>query len=164
MKCIICGSEFRPRGGGKPQKYCSTKCRNKAKVRARKARANGDPPPFAETPKPARKPVAKSETKPVPKPRKAERPDLSRDEFRRMMDESLEDVLRRNRDRLSQALDDPDTPANALAAISRQLIAVVERLDRLEGGDPLLDIDAGGDADTQNLTQEADDAEGKAIV
>lgn len=151
MKCIICGAEFRPRGAGKPQKYCSTKCRNKAKVMARKARADGTQPPAVENAKPA------------PKPKQAkERPDLSRDEFKRMMDESLEDVLRRNRDRLSQALDDPDTPANALAAISRQLIAVVERLDRLEGGDPLLD--AGDDADTQNLTQEAEDGVGKAIV
>lgn len=151
MKCIICGSEFRPRGGGKPQKYCSEKCRNKAKVRARKAKADGTRPPAAETAKPA------------PKPKQAkERPDLSRDEFRRMMDESLEDVLRRNRDRLSQALDDPDTPANALAAISRQLIAVVERLDRLEGGDPLLD--AGGDDVAMDLTQEAEDGAGKAVV
>lgn len=149
MKCIICGSEFRPRGGGKPQKYCSTKCRNKAKVMARKAKADDTQPPAVEAAKPA------------PKPRKAERPDLSRDEFRRMMDESLEDVLRRNRDRLSKALDDPDTPANALAAISRQLIAVVERLDRLEGGDPLLDTP---DGDAQDLTQEAGDGAGKAVV
>ena len=150
MKCIICGAEFRPRGAGKPQKYCSTKCRNKAKVMARKARAGGTQPPAVEA------------TKPAPKPRKAkERPDLSRDEFKRMMDESLEDVLRRNRDRLSKALDDPDTPANALAAISRQLIAVVERLDRLEGGDPLLDAPEG---DAQDLRQEAEDDAGKAIV
>ena len=150
MKCIICGAEFRPRGAGKPQKYCSTKCRNKAKVMARKARTGGTQPPAVEA------------TKPATKPRKAkERPDLSRDEFKRMMDESLEDVLRRNRDRLSKALDDPDTPANALAAISRQLIAVVERLDRLEGGDPLLDAPEG---DAQDLTQEAEDDAGKAIV
>jgi hypothetical protein len=150
MKCIICGAEFRPRGAGKPQKYCSTKCRNKAKVMARKARTGGTQPPAVEA------------TKPATKPRKAkERPDLSRDEFKRMMDESLEDVLRRNRDRLSKALDDPDTPANALAAISRQLIAVVERLDRLEGGDPLLDAPEG---DAQDVTQEAEDDAGKAIV
>ena len=150
MKCIICGAEFRPRGAGKPQKYCSTKCRNKAKVMARKARTGGTQPPAVEA------------TKPALKPRKAkERPDLSRDEFKRMMDESLEDVLRRNRDRLSKALDDPDTPANALAAISRQLIAVVERLDRLEGGDPLLDAPEG---DAQDLRQEAEDDAGKAIV
>ncbi|OZG52778.1 hypothetical protein [Pseudoscardovia suis] len=167
MKCVICGSGFRPRGGGKPQKYCSVKCRNKAKVKARKARKNGTMPQPAEAPKPAnitrRAPeAAKPETaKPAPKKAK-ERPDLSRDEFRRMMDESLEDVLRRNRDRLSKALDDPDTPANALAAISRQLIAVVERLDRLEGGDPLLD--AGDGLDSRDLTQEADDGAGKAVV
>ena len=163
MKCIICGSEFRPRGAGKPQKYCSVKCRNKAKVVARKAKANGEPPPFAEIPRPA-KPVKRTPdtAEPALKPKQAkERPDLSRDEFRRMMDESLEDVLRRNRDRLSKALDDPDTPANALAAISRQLIAVVERLDQLEGGDPLLDT---LDGDTQDLTQEAGDGAGKAIV
>lgn len=48
-----------------------------------------------------------------------------------------------------------------LAAISRQLIAVVERLDRLEGGDPLLDAPEG---DAQDVTQEAEDDAGKAIV
>ena len=166
MKCIICGSEFRPHGGGKPQKYCSVKCRNRAKVLARKARKNGTMPPSTETPKPAnatRRAPEAAKPEPSPAPKKAkERPDLSRDEFKRMMDESLEDVLRRNRDRLSQALDDPDTPANALAAISRQLIAVVERLDQLEGGDPLLD--AGGGDGAMDLTQEADDGAGKAVV
>ncbi len=163
MKCIVCGAEYRPRGAGRPQKYCSVKCRNRAKILTRKARKNGTRPPFAETPKPANATKRAPETaKPAPKSRKAERPDLSRDEFKRMMDESLEDVLRRNRDRLSKALDDPDTPANALAAISRQLIAVVERLDQLEGGDPLLD--AGGDDGAMDLTQEADDGAGKAVV
>ncbi|MFR0556654.1 hypothetical protein [Pseudoscardovia radai] len=153
MKCVICGSEFRPRGGGKPQKYCSVKCRNKAKVKARKARADGTQTPVAEAAKPEPSPALK---------KAKERPDLSRAEFRRMMDESLEDVLRRNRDRLSKALDDTDTPANALAAISRQLIAVVGRLDQLEGGDPLLD--AGGDDGAMDLTQEAEDGAGKAVV
>ena len=57
-----------------------------------------------------------------------------------MMDDSLEDVLRTNRDVLAKALTDPGTPPNALPAISRQLIAVTERLDQLEGGDPLLDL------------------------
>lgn len=143
MKCFVCGRDFKPTGHGKPPKYCSNACKQKAYKARRKSGL-----------------VAKA-AKPAPKPRKAERTDLSRDEFRRMMDESLEDVLRRNRDRLSKALDDPDTPANALAAISRQLIAVMERLDRLEGGDPLLDSPDDG---TQDLTQEADDGAGKAIV
>lgn len=123
MKCRICGSEFRPtQGGGRPQKYCSAKCRNKAKVMARKG--TGIKP---DSPKPEHdKPEAPKE--------------LTRIEFKRMMDDSLEDVLRTNRDVLAHALTDPGTPANALAAISRQLIAVTERLDQLEGGDPLLDL------------------------
>ena len=128
MKCRICGSEFRPKqGGGRPQKYCSAKCRNKAKVMARKGA--GTKP---DSPKPERdKPEAPKE--------------LTSVEFKRMMDDGLEDVLRTNRDVLAHALTDPGTPANALAAISRQLIAVTERLDQLEGSDPLLDLT--GDAD-----------------
>lgn len=58
-----------------------------------------------------------------------------------MMDGKLEDVLRHNRDRLQAALDDPGTPATALPAISRQLIAVCRELDDLSEGDPLLDFD-----------------------
>ena len=128
MKCRICGSEFRPKqGGGKPQKYCSAKCRNKAKVMARKG-VNAK----QDSPKPGHdKPEATKE--------------LTSVEFKRMMDDSLEDVLRTNRDVLAHALTDPGTPANALAAISRQLIAVTERLDQLEGGDPLLDLTADAD-------------------
>lgn len=128
MKCRICGAEFRPtQGGGRPQKYCSAKCRNKAKVMARKG--TGIKP---DSPKPEHdKPEAPKE--------------LTRIEFKRMMDDSLEDVLRTNRDVLAHALTDPSTPANALAAISRQLIAVTERLDQLEGGDPLLDLTVPAD-------------------
>ncbi|MGO5318887.1 hypothetical protein [Bifidobacterium boum] len=123
MKCRICGSEFRPtQGGGRPQKYCSAKCRNKAKVMARK--------------NPAVKPDSGK-----PEHDKPEAPkELTRAEFKHMMDDSLEDVLRMNRDVLSRALTSPDTPPNALPAISRQLVAVTERLDQLEGVDPLLGI------------------------
>lgn len=128
MKCRICGSEFRPKqGGGRPQKYCSAKCRNKAKVMARKGTGIKPDSPMQEHDKPE-----------APK-------ELTRVEFKRMMDDSLEDVLRTNRDVLAHALTDPGTPANALAAISRQLIAVTERLDQLEGGDPLLDLAADAD-------------------
>ncbi|MBU9103183.1 hypothetical protein KTF57_02360 [Bifidobacterium adolescentis] len=56
-----------------------------------------------------------------------------------MMDDSLEDVLRMNRDRLKAALDDPGTPANALPAISRQLIDVCERLQGMSGQGGLFD-------------------------
>ena len=43
-------------------------------------------------------------------------------------------VLRANRDRLQKAMDDTSTPANALPAISRQLIDVCERIESLQGG------------------------------
>ena len=153
MKCLVCGREFKPTGHGKAPKYCSNACRQKAYKARHKANA---------TVKTARH-VSKRDCEPEPVNGGKPSP-LSRLEFHRMMDDSMEDVLRLNRDVLSRALTSPDTPANALAAISRQLLAVTERLDRLEGGDPLLDIDAGDDADTQNLTQEAGDGAGKAVV
>ena len=117
MRCEICGGEFRPSGHGKRQRYCSESCRNKAKYRRRK---NG----VAST----------HRTKPEPAP-----VELDRREFERMMDDSLEDVLRMNRDRLKAALDDPGTPANALPGISRQLIDVCERLQGMSGQGGLFD-------------------------
>ncbi|WP_455676481.1 hypothetical protein [Pseudoscardovia suis] len=157
MKCLECGREYKPTGHGKPQKYCSNACRQRA-YKARKAagKANASTKTAVTDRKPARPKAAAAEKADAVVP-------LSRLEFHRMMDDSMEDVLRLNRDVLSRALTSPDTPANALAAISRQLLAVTERLDRLEGGDPLLGIDAGDDTGTQNLTQEAGDA-GKAVV
>lgn len=56
-----------------------------------------------------------------------------------MMDDSIEEVLRMNRDRLKAALNDPDTPANALPNISKQLIAVCDRLNQISGDDNLFD-------------------------
>lgn len=51
-----------------------------------------------------------------------------------MMDGSMLDILRDNRDRLQKAMDDTSTPANALPAISRQLIAVCDRIESLQVG------------------------------
>lgn len=148
MECRICGAEFRPtQGGGRPQKYCSAKCRNKAKVAARRAKDTDD-----------------VQSSPKPEHDKSEAPkELTRVEFKRMMDDSLEDVLRTNRDVLSRALTSPDTPANALAAISRQLIAVTERLDQLEGGDPLLGI-PGDTMGSDEFNAEGTAAAGAEII
>lgn len=117
MRCEICGAVFRPSGHGKRQRYCSESCRNKAKYRRRK---NGGSIPKEERVRPAAT-------------------ELDRREFERMMDDSLEDVLRMNRDRLKTALNDPATPANALPAISRQLIDVCERLRDMGGQGGLFD-------------------------
>lgn len=114
MKCELCGKEFQPSGHGRPQKYCSKSCRQKADYRRKKNR---------------RKPPVKAmETKQKPEQ------DLDQRSFERMMDGSMLDMLRANRDRLQKAMDDTSTPANALPAISRQLIDVCERIESLQGG------------------------------
>lgn len=120
MICEVCGKQFRPSGKGIQQKYCSAKCRQKDYRRRKKNRPaqdrNGKPP------------VKAVETK-----QKPER-DLDQRSFERMMDGSMLDMLRANRDRLQKAMDDTSTPANALPAISRQLIDVCERIESLQGG------------------------------
>lgn len=120
MICEVCGKQFRPSGKGSQQKYCSAKCRQKDYRRRKKNRPaqdrNGKPP------------VKAVETK-----QKPER-DLDQRNFERMMDGSMLDMLRANRDRLQKAMDDTSTPANALPAISRQLIDVCERIEALQGG------------------------------
>lgn len=161
MECIECGREFKPTGHGKPQKYCSNACKQRA-YKARKAA--GKTCTAAKQAVPARKPAVKTEPGAGHVAKADAVAPLSRLEFHRMMDDSMEDVLRLNRDVLSRALTSPDTPANALAAISRQLLAVTERLDRLDGGDPLLGIDPGDGDGVRDLNQEAGDGAGKAVV
>lgn len=117
MKCELCGKEFQPSGHGRPQRYCSKSCRQKADYRRKKNR----PPQTA-----AKK--TKTRTKREPEP------DLDQRSFERMMDGSMLDILRDNRDLLLKAMADPTTPANALPAISRQLIDVCERIEALQGG------------------------------
>ena len=117
MKCELCGEEFTPSGHGRPQRYCSKSCRQKADYRRKKNR-----PPQAAAKK------AESKTKREPES------DLDQRSFERMMDGSMLDMLRANRDRLQKAMDSESTPANALPAISRQLIAVCDRIESLQGG------------------------------
>ena len=120
MKCELCGNEFRPSGHGRPQKYCSKSCRQKADYRRKKNR-------------PARAGKSKPDAVAAEAKKKPE-PDLDQRSFERMMDGSMLDMLRANRDRLLKAMDSASTPANALPAISRQLIAVCERIESLQGG------------------------------
>lgn len=120
MICEVCGKQFRPSGKGSQQKYCSAKCRQKDYRRRKKDRLAR-----AVKPKPAVKPAT---VKHEPEP------DLDQRSFERMMDGSMLDMLRANRDRLQKAMDDTSTPANALPAISRQLIDVCERIESLQGG------------------------------
>lgn len=120
MICEVCGKQFRPSGKGSQQKYCSAKCRQKDYRRRKKNRPAQD--------RNSKPPVKAVETK-----QKPER-GLDQRSFERMMDGSMLDMLRANRDRLQKAMDDTSTPANALPAISRQLIDVCERIESLQGG------------------------------
>lgn len=120
MICEVCGRQFRPSGRGSQQKYCSAKCRQKDYRRRKKNRPAQD--------RNSKPPVKAVETKQKPEQ------DLDQRSFERMMDGSMLDMLRANRDRLQKAMDDTSTPANALPAISRQLIDVCERIESLQGG------------------------------
>ena len=123
--CARCGGPIPPnRKAG--AEYCSQKC-NQSAYRARKKNDVG-------------RTATNGERHASPHPRRETEPDIGRREFDRMMDGSIEDMLRANRDRLRRALDDPDTPAGALPAISRQLIAVCRELENSPTGDPLLDL------------------------
>lgn len=117
MKCELCGKEFQPSGHGRPQRYCSKSCRQKADYRRKKDR-------------PSQTAAKKTKTRTKREPES----DLDQRSFERMMDGSMLDMLRANRDRLQKAMDDTSTPANALPAISRQLIDVCERIESLQGG------------------------------
>ena len=81
MKCEQCGAEFQPSGRGKPQRFCSKRCRDRANYLRRR---RNEPAP---------------EYKPKPKA-----PVLNQREFDRMMDGSMEDELRYVRDRPKQCM------------------------------------------------------------
>ena len=137
MKCEECGSEFRPSGHGKKQKYCSTKCKQAAYRKRR--RSSG----------PRHDRVTEDKSAGV-------RVELDRREFERMMDDGVEDAIRLVRDRLKSALDDPGTPANTLPAIGRQYIELCERLQGMDDDGGLFD-------DQPDATEVSEDA-GASIV
>lgn len=122
MKCLECGREFAPSNHGSPSKYCSGACRAKA---YRKRRMAG----------------GEVEEKRDTAPAKPKTSVLTGREFERMMDDSMEDVLRHTRDVLRKAMDDPGTRASDLPALSRQYIAVCRELESQSGGNDLFAAD-----------------------
>lgn len=108
--CAHCGKPI-PKDASIRAKYCSDSCRVMA---CRERRAKG--------------------IKPEPHQKAKPSPIIDKREFERMMDDSMEDVLRHTRDVLRKAMDDPDTRASDLPALSRQYIAVCRELDSQSGG------------------------------
>ncbi|NEG89164.1 hypothetical protein [Bifidobacterium aerophilum] len=118
--CAYCGKPLDANMSSRAR-YCSDSCRV---LSCRKRRKAGRPV--------TRKPqTAKREPNPKPEPA----PQLGSREFERMMDGSLEDDLRHVRDRLKTILDDPGTPATAIANIAVRYVQVCEKLHDMAGGD-----------------------------
>ena len=110
--CQWCGGRM-PRNARPSAKYCSAKCRQ-ASYRAR--RKQGEP-------------TCGKSGKVVVQVSPQVDASLNRADFDRMMDDSYEDLLRFSRDVLKKALADEDTPATAIAGISKQLLSVGKELD-----------------------------------
>lgn len=119
MQCKNCGHFFKTTGHGRKPQYCSDKCRVDAH---RKRTPNGTKK--EETKQPV---VINLPTKSVKTSIQAE--DLTRETFERMCDASVLEELRYARDILHKAMISPDTPANALPAISRELIGITEKIE-----------------------------------
>jgi hypothetical protein len=122
MRCAECGARIPDAARhGKPQKYCSSKCRLRAWRREKKAQ--GDPP--------AKRPPKKNTAR---KP-KAMRPEPCEKNPVRTEPESepYDVLLKRTQHRLQTAMFDPRTPSTSLSALSKQLLTVTKELDSLNG-------------------------------
>ncbi|MEE0906142.1 MAG: hypothetical protein U0L87_07235 [Bifidobacterium adolescentis] len=91
---------------------------------------------------------------------------MNRHEFNRRMeremDEPLEATLRRSKNRLQKIIDDPGTPPNCIAQLTKTLIEVSEKLEAITGGaDMLPDLLAADDAEE---SEEIDDGLGAQII
>lgn len=126
MRCAECGTMIPPTARhGKPQKYCSSKCRLRAWRREQKnAPVSPKSPERPTKAKVAKRkqtvrvnvdvPSAPTVPAPVPEP------------------EPYDVLLRRTQKRLQQAMFDAATPSTSLSALSKQLLAVTKELESLE--------------------------------
>lgn len=123
MQCKNCGRFFKPTGHGRKPQYCSDKCRVNANRKRRKQQKQSNTDSQAD-----RQSVMINLPSKTVKTTVGNE-DLSKRTFDRMLDSTLEEELRFTRDVLHKALISPDTPASALAAISRELVNVTEKLE-----------------------------------
>lgn len=145
--CAHCGKQL-DRNAGSRAKYCSDACRQAA-YRARKAQNPTAPGTTADNSGVRRGPgghVTVDLTKDVSAT-------ITREEFERMMDDTVEDTLRFTRGVLKMAL--PEAPANTLAPISKQLIEIAKELEARTGGSVF--DDASGLGESEEVSEEAFD-------
>ena len=157
MKCAICHHDFTPKPDAKrPSKYCSDACKQKA-YRLRKRIGAKPIEPKNITPKAVLADDFEYAGADIP---------MNRHEFNRRMeremDEPLEATLRRSKNRLQKIIDDPGTPPNCIAQLTKTLIEVSEKLEAITGGaDMLPELLAADDAEE---SEEIDDGLGAQII
>lgn len=142
--CPVCGKTFIPRPTGKPQVYCTVKCKRRAEYLRKKGEAVTPPAPKS------RKPVRKRKPKPVDS-----EPEISSEKFDDMMDPpgSYEDMLRLSRRSLLIALN--EAKPRDLPAISKQLLLVSRELEQFDDETSLLDEDDEVETDDESFKQAA---------
>lgn len=157
MKCAICRKEFTPNPNARRKpKYCSGACKQKAyelrkKIGAKPVNVGG------RTPEMVLGDGFEYAGSDIPMNRRHDFDRLAA----RKMDDDTETVLRRSQRKLQQVIDDPETPANAVAKLTETLISVTKELDALKedaGGDDLLALLAKPD------DSEVDDDVGAEII
>lgn len=146
--CAYCGKQL-DRNAGSRAKYCSDACRQAA-YRARKAQNPSAPATTAGRDSSVRKEPGGHVTVDLTKDVSAT---ITREEFERMMDDTVEDTLRFTRGVLKMAL--PEAPANTLAPISKQLIEIAKELEARTGGSVF--DDASGLGESEEVSEEAFD-------
>lgn len=119
MQCKNCGHFFKTTGHGRKPQYCSDKCRVDAN---RKRKQNGTKKEETKQPVVINLPSKSIKTS-------IQDEYLTKETFERMCDTSVLEELRYARDILHKAMISPDTPANALPAISRELIGITEKIE-----------------------------------
>lgn len=119
MQCKNCGQYFKTTGHGRKPQYCSDKCRVDA---SRKRKQNGTKKEETRQPVVINLPNKSVKTS-------IQDEDLTKETFERMCDVSVLEELRYARDILHKAMISPDTPANALPAISRELIGITAKIE-----------------------------------
>lgn len=143
MKCKNCGRFFKTTGRGRAPMYCSEKCR----VDAHRKK---NPKPT----KPSRQEVLfeiPGESKPIKTTISTD--ELTKDVFDRMCDSRTIDELRFAKDIIHNAMISPDTPPSALAALSKTLIEISEKIECLGDSDnPLIALE------TEDVTNDTFDA------
>lgn len=136
MKCKSCGKFIRWNGHGRQPSYCSPACRKNAQ-RARQRR-----PQPADEDKPKLKKKNGKLTLTIP----GAADQITRQSFDRMMDGKVEDELRFVKQVLHDTMANPSTPANALAALGKELITVSQTLADLDSDDdPLKELESTND-------------------